>query len=345
VSVGIAAVAILAGVAAVVLSDPVASQSSNGQRAGAAAATKPQSTLPASKTTAQAPGPQLQSAGKGGEEAAPIAAREKEREDKPALDQHLADATAAIASQGLALTYATIGLMVVAASLWLMTFLQSRDLKAAVRAVREASDAAQRSTQFMERAVTLTQRATIIVGEPRAVWLRDAEERLVGCRLLVTWHNVGTTPTRNMIAAVAGLATDKPPPQTSAFPSVNARQQPAAVGPNAALNSAYVNLPIGLVADILARKAHYLFAGWAEYNDVFDRTPRHRVEFCYQVEFEGDPDAQRLEARFHIHGKHNRHCEAEAEAERQIAPDGSNGAIRGGLSAAESVGAAAAPPA
>jgi hypothetical protein len=165
----------------------------------------------------------------------------------------------------------------------------------------------------------LTQRATVIAGEPRAVWLRDAGDRLVGCRLLVSWHNVGPTPTRNMIAAVAGQATDRPPPRTGAMPKADARQQPVIVGPNAEINSAYVNLPIGLVADILARRAYYLFAGWAEYNDVFDRTPRHRVEFCYWVEFDGEPESDKIEARFHIHGAHNRHCESEA-------PPGPNGA-------------------
>jgi hypothetical protein len=35
------------------------------------------------------------------------------------------------------------------------------------------------------------------------------------------------------------------------------------------------------------------------------------VEFCYWLEFEGDIEGQKLEARFHIHGKHNRHCESE----------------------------------
>jgi hypothetical protein len=106
------------------------------------------------------------------------------------------------------------------------------------------------------------------------------------------------------------MTTEKPPTQNSAPSKVNGREQPAIVAPNAAINSAYVNLPIGLVSDILQRKAYYLFAGWAEYNDVFESTPRHRVEFCYWLEFEGDLEAQRLEARFHIHGKHNRHSES-----------------------------------
>jgi hypothetical protein len=114
-----------------------------------------------------------------------------------------------------------------------------------------------------------------------------------------------------MVAAVAGQALERPPAQNGAPPRADARQQPAIVGPNAEINSAYVNLPIGLVADILEHQAYYLFAGWAEYNDVFDQTPRHRVEFCYWVELEGEPDSDKIEARFHIHGAHNRHCESE----------------------------------
>jgi hypothetical protein len=262
----------------------------------------PQLKGPAPKTDATvAPAPD--SAAKGGEETSAT--------QLAALHRQLAEVTAASASHSLALTYATIGLIVVAGSLWLMAFLQARDLKTAVRAVQESAAGARSAAEATQRSLMLTQRATVIVGEPRAVWLRDANERLVGCRLLVSWHNVGPTPTRNMIAAVAGQSTERPPPRTSAVPRADGRQQPAIVGPNAAINSAYVNLPIGLVADILGRKAYYLFAGWAEYNDVFDHTPRHRVEFCYWVEFDGEPAGDKLEARFHLHGTHNRHCESE----------------------------------
>jgi hypothetical protein len=247
-------------------------------------------------------------ADRAGEEAPPGA---RQHAELAAFERQLGEITAASASHSLALTYATIGLIVVSASLWIMVFLQARDLKAAVRAVQESAAGARSAAEATQRALVLTQRATVIAGEPRAVWLRDASDRLVGCRLLVTWHNVGPTPTRNMIAAVAGQASDRPPPRTNSVPKTDARQQPTALGPNAAINSAYVNLPIGLVADILARRAYYLFAGWAEYNDVFDHTPRHRVEFCYWVEFEGEPEADKIETRFHIHGQHNRHCESE----------------------------------
>jgi len=74
-----------------------------------------------------------------------------------------------------------------------MAFLQARDLKAAVRAVQESAAGARSAAEATQRALMLTQRATVIVGEPRAVWLRDANERLVGCRLLVSWHNVAWT--------------------------------------------------------------------------------------------------------------------------------------------------------
>jgi hypothetical protein len=239
-----------------------------------------------------------------------VARAAREREERAALEQRLVESAEALGRHALGLTYAAIGLIVLTASLWLVAYLQSRDVKAAVRAIEVASGAARASTELAQKALVLTQRATVIAGGPKAVWLRDAGGRLVGCRLLVTWHNVGTTPTKDMISAVAGLATEKPPTQTSALPRADARQQPAIVGPNATVNSASINLPIGLVADILQHRAYYLFAGWAEYNDVFEDTPRHRVEFCYWLEFDGDLEGQRLEARFHIHGRHNRHCDA-----------------------------------
>jgi hypothetical protein len=295
--------AVLAVVVACSLAGSAASQGSTQRPVGPAA--KTQSLSPMSKAGGAAV-PELGPA----RSAEELAREAREREGRTALERQIAEAVAALADHGRSLTYATIGLIVVTAGLWLTTFLQSRDIRAAVLAAQESSAAARKSAEFLQRALVLTQRATVIVGEPRAVWLRDGGDRLVGCRLLVSWHNVGTTPTRDMIAAVAGLATEKPPLQNSALPRANARQQPAIVGPNAAINSASVNLPIGLVTDILQHRAHYLFAGWAEYNDVFEHSPRHRVEFCYWLEFEGDIEAQALEARFHIHGMHNRHYES-----------------------------------
>ncbi|MBO0763056.1 MAG: hypothetical protein J2P50_00440 [Hyphomicrobiaceae bacterium] len=178
-------------------------------------------------------------------------ARDRER---AALDRRLGETAAVLAEHAVGLTYGAVALIVLTAGLWLTSLLGARDLRAAVRAIEASSAAAQRSTRFMQRALVLNQRATVIVGEPKAAWLRDAGDRLVGCRLLVTWHNVGATPTRDMIAAIAGLATEKPPSQTNALPRTDARRQPAIVGPNAAINSASVNLPIGLVAGILRHR-------------------------------------------------------------------------------------------
>jgi hypothetical protein len=317
-SLRIAVLAVLAALVGVLHVQGATAQSF-GQRPGGPPGVKaPQPKSPAPKAGATVT-PAPDQAAKDAKEAEDASASAKQRADLAALERRLAEVSAASASHGLAVTYATIGLIVVCASLWLMAFLQGRDLKAAVHAVQDSAAGARSAAEATQRALVLTQRATVIAGEPRAVWLRDAGDRLVGCRLLVSWHNVGPTPTRNMIAAVAGQATDRPPPRTGAMPKADARQQPVIVGPNAEINSAYVNLPIGLVADILARRAYYLFAGWAEYNDVFDRTPRHRVEFCYWVEFDGEPESDKIEARFHIHGAHNRHCESEA-------PPGPNGA-------------------
>jgi hypothetical protein len=236
-----------------------------------------------------------------------------EREETVALEQRLAETTAELANFAVGLFYATMGLFVVTASLWLLAYLQSRDMKAAVLAARESSAAARTSAEVAQRGLVLTQRATVVVKEPKAVWLWDEEQGLVGCRLFVTWHNVGSTPTSNMVAAIMGQALEKRPPQDYVVAKGSPRIQPVMAGPNSSVNGSHINIPVELVADIIDHKAHYLLRGWAEYDDVFDNTPRHRVEFCFLVEFEGDLDARKVQALFHIHGKHNRHYDCNAK--------------------------------
>jgi hypothetical protein len=236
-----------------------------------------------------------------------------EREETVALEQRLAETTAELANFAVGLFYATMGLFVVTASLWLLAYLQSRDMKAAVLAARESSAAARTSAEVAQRGLVLTQRATVVVKEPKAVWLWDEEQGLVGCRLFVTWHNVGSTPTSNMLAAIMGQALEKRPPQDYVVAKGSPRIQPVMAGPNSSVNGSHINIPVELVADILDHKAHYLLRGWAEYDDVFDNTPRHRTEFCYLVEFEGDLDARKVQALFHVHGKHNRHYDCHAK--------------------------------
>jgi len=243
----------------------------------------------------------------------------KDREERAALERRLAEVTAELANFAVGLFYATIGLGVVTGGLWLLAYLQSRDIKAAVLAAQESSAAARMSAQVAERSLVLTQRATVIVHEPKAIWLRDGSEKLVGCRLFVTWHNVGSTPTRDMVAAVAGLALDKRPPLDYVIPKANARHQATTMGPNSIMSSGHINLPMGLIADILQRRKHYLFCGWADYNDVFPNTPRRRAEFCYRLDFEGDLETQHIQAAFHIHGERN--CQREIDAE----PNGNAG--------------------
>lgn len=236
-----------------------------------------------------------------------------ERDERAAVDRRLEEATAELANFAVGLFYATIGLFVVTASLWLLAYLQSRDMKAAVLAAKESSAAARTSAEVAQRGLVLTQRATVIVKEPKAIWLWDEDRDLLGCRLFVTWHNVGGTPTSNMVAAIMGQALEKRPPPDYVIPKGSPRIQPVMAGPNSSVNGSHINIPVELVADILDHKTHYLLRGWAEYDDVFDNTPRHRTEFCYLVEFEGDLDARKMQALFHVHGKHNRHYDCHAK--------------------------------
>jgi hypothetical protein len=57
---------------------------------------------------------------------------------------------------------------------------------------------------------------------------------------------------------------------------------------------------------IIAGTQHLYVWGWAEYDDVFEGTPRHRTEFCHKWSVGGDPrNPTRVSHRYAVHDKYN----------------------------------------
>ena len=53
---------------------------------------------------------------------------------------------------------------------------------------------------------------------------------------------------------------------------------PVVIGPKQDVSIGPLDIP---VADIQAKK-HLYFWGWMEYYDIFENSPRHLTEFCYE---------------------------------------------------------------
>jgi hypothetical protein len=68
------------------------------------------------------------------------------------------------------------------------------------------------------------------------------------------------------------------------FPDFGATENvPTIIGPKATVETDVMNIPIATIRAVAAGTEHVYVWGWADYDDVFNDTPRHRTEFCYKL--------------------------------------------------------------
>jgi hypothetical protein len=76
------------------------------------------------------------------------------------------------------------------------------------------------------------------------------------------------------------------------------------IGPHSTVNALPLEIGAGDLEEVIARRGHLYVWGWAEYNDVFADTPRHRTEFCNEVVISRDP-ARVIAVNFAVYKKYN----------------------------------------
>ena len=109
------------------------------------------------------------------------------------------------------------------------------------------------------------------------------------------FENSGTTPTKYMryhvniwpgegdwspeITGFADLWADGMPQEDA----------PIFLGPKATTWGATLGLHIVDLDNVRRGRKRIFVWGWADYNDIFPNTPRHRTEFCHEIIVMGDP--------------------------------------------------------
>ena len=84
---------------------------------------------------------------------------------------------------------------------------------------------------------------------------------------------------------------------------------PVTIGPRSDITTETQWFSIEQIAAIKNGTAELFLAGWIEYNDVFEGTPKHGVEWCFTVAIEGALQPGGCQARFDAFGEHNRYYE------------------------------------
>ena len=125
-------------------------------------------------------------------------------------------------------------------------------------------------------------------------------------RFVPYWKNGGNTPTNYMTNRINFAAFERPIDLGFEFPEVGGFEVGRTmIGPEAMMQAAHIDVSVDVLEKVKNGEAYAYIWGWANYNDVFSGTCRHRSEFCFQIFVHGDVLNERCQFFFRQQGLHN----------------------------------------
>jgi hypothetical protein len=153
-----------------------------------------------------------------------------------------------------------------------------------------------------------TDRAFVFPREVKWIACKDIKTDAVAYwEIAVIWENGGKTPTRHLRVFINLHLDPNVLPDEFEFPDVGTETIPTLIPPGGGtIESSKLAITLANLEKIRDGKAHLYTWGWAEYDDVFERTQRHRTEFCYKWSVGGDPRyPDKFSTRWETHHQYN----------------------------------------
>ncbi|MEO5758421.1 MAG: hypothetical protein ABIQ51_16345 [Mesorhizobium sp.] len=178
----------------------------------------------------------------------------------------------------------------------------------AVRLVRDTLELNRSATSAAIEAVRVSReigfaqsRAFVFCDHVESAWVaRKGEENILEWFFFPVWRNTGNTPIKNAISKVnAWVGTDVGPlPKDFDYPDYNGPPAKIVIGPQGTMHGLHLPIPIETMVKIREKTAHAYIWGWIEYSDIFPDTPRHRSEFCLEIEVIANPIHKEFQPRY-----------------------------------------------
>lgn len=199
-----------------------------------------------------------------------------------------------------------IALSTLAMLLVLGVLFQGLWTRRALAEAREATKLVEQSTRLVEQSARVAnegalsaQRPYVFLREFRVNLTKNAlNDEIQTCTIQPIWENTGTTPTRSGRSHVNWKFFDRAIPDDFDFPDYDELGNPIQiydvfgpliVGPRATALSALLDIEPSVLRQVRDLQGKLLIWGWAEYDEVFTDSKRHRTEFCYQLVVTGSP--------------------------------------------------------
>jgi hypothetical protein len=186
---------------------------------------------------------------------------------------------------------------------------QASQTREAIAQAKLSADAATKQVEISRSSVTTIERAYVFCERIDANWTADKPSELVRkWSFNVVWRNSGKTPTRwgrNCMNTWVGANVGELPDDFDFADVANAIPADIVIGPNAAMHTWAIELEVGTLDAIRQGRTHAYIWGWFDYSDVFEDTPRHRSEFCVELQVVGNPVYTEGGFKYRRHGAFN----------------------------------------
>jgi hypothetical protein len=246
---------------------------------------------PAPPVAAPAPPPPAPAAPPRAAEQAPVPVRIVEQPKSAAqLAAEMQEREERATFSGRLLMYS--GLLVAVGVLLAVAFLmQSLYLWLALRGVRK-------STRAIERNMATAQRAFLYIGT--MAWAPAG----TNVKISPTWANSGATPTRNLRISTNWKISHGELPADTVFTYTRPPER-LFLGPGGRADVGAVLIPMRDIQAAVEERVQLYFWGRATYEDMFEGSEPHFLEFCYRLDVTGaTPD--KIALTFTHFGAHNR---------------------------------------
>ncbi len=139
---------------------------------------------------------------------------------------------------------------------------------------------------------------------------KERNYELTGWRLQLRVENSGNTPTKDLRMHFSWVCVPNDLPENFTYEDKGkAVDHPLMIGPKSGIFTGPMEISNVDIQKVRVGKLKLYFYGWATYYDVFENTPLHRTEFCFEAspKFAIDTKDLKLFLNLRFHQRHNSH--------------------------------------
>jgi hypothetical protein len=154
-------------------------------------------------------------------------------------------------------------------------------------------------------ALFISNRAFVFPQKIDSIPAQRDDDLVTSWSFMLYWENGGNTPTRYLTNYVSYGMTKEPIDLAFEFPDGgHGLPDYSVIGPKG-VRAAQIVVPVDDLKKVKNGDAHAYLWGWANYNDIFPGTTRHRTEFCVEIKVLDDPEIDKCRFSFQRHARYN----------------------------------------